>query len=68
MNRDPLPHDRQVPAVGPTDRLEPGRRPVASGSAAVVSHPCREQDHGGCRGKAWDHAIGEFVACECSCH
>lgn len=68
MNRDPFPHDRQVPAVGPTDRLEPGRRPVASGSAAVLSPDCEQGKHKACTGDAWDFAVDEPRRCECSCH
>jgi hypothetical protein len=76
VHDDPMPHDRQTPAR--RDRLEPGRRPVASGSAAVLSDACSTAGkvptgmqaamHAACEGVALDPATADRVACECSCH
>jgi hypothetical protein len=66
VHDDPMPHDRQTPAR--RDHLEPARRPVASGSAAILSPDCEAGKHRACSGDAWDVAVDEPRRCECSCH
>lgn len=67
MTHDPMPHDRLKPARG-RDRQEPGRRPVASGSAAVLSPDCDQGKCAACTGGAWDVAVDAPTPCECRCH